>query len=71
MRECASGTRGRRLLALSGQKTASLTPAIDFIPWIVINGSRNSDALYDLTQNVCEAMQPMPSACKDYLRSLQ
>lgn len=71
MRECASGPRGRRLLALSGQKTASLSPAVDFIPWIVINGARNSDALYDLTQNSCEAMQPMPKTCQEYLRSLQ
>ncbi|CAP35620.1 Protein CBG18106 [Caenorhabditis briggsae] len=71
MRECASGPRGRRLLALSGQKTASLTPAIDFIPWIVINGARNSDALYDLTQNTCEAMQPIPQVCREYLSSIQ
>ncbi|EGT52180.1 hypothetical protein CAEBREN_01590 [Caenorhabditis brenneri] len=71
MRECASGPRGRRLLALSGQKTASLSPAVDFIPWIVINGARNSDALYDLTQNACEAMQPIPPTCREYLNSLQ
>ncbi|CAI2349714.1 unnamed protein product [Caenorhabditis sp. 36 PRJEB53466] len=71
MRECASGPRGRRLLALSGQRTAALTPAIDFIPWIVIDGIRNSDALYDLTQNVCEAMQPMPATCREYLKSIR
>ncbi|CAI5446429.1 unnamed protein product [Caenorhabditis angaria] len=70
MRECASGQRGRRLLALAGQRTAALRPSIEFIPWIMINGERNSDALYDLTQNVCQAMEPKSPACKNYLKSL-
>ncbi|CAB3403388.1 unnamed protein product [Caenorhabditis bovis] len=71
MRECATGPRGRRLLALSGQKTAGLEPPIDFIPWIVIDGRRNSDALYDLSQNLCESMKPMPSECQQYMATIR
>lgn len=48
--ECATGPRGRRLLAVSGQKTAGLQPPLDFVPWIIIDGERSVDAMYDLRE---------------------
>lgn len=66
MRECALGPRGRRLLALAGSRTAGLKPALNFVPWIVIDGERNSDALYDLTENLCKALEPGPEECAVY-----
>ncbi|CAD6188406.1 unnamed protein product [Caenorhabditis auriculariae] len=67
MRDCATGERGRRLLALSGQRTAGLQPALDFVPWILIDGVRNTDALYDLAQNVCNVLHPPPAECSPFL----
>ncbi|CAI4232180.1 unnamed protein product [Auanema sp. JU1783] len=66
MLECANGSRGRRLLALAGSKTVGLKPAMTFVPWIVIDGERNSDALYDLTENLCKKLEPAPEACSIY-----
>lgn len=70
IRECAKGKRGRRLLALSGQKTVGLNPALDFVPWVMIDGVRNGDAFYDLTQNVCQAMKNPSQPCLEYLKSV-
>ncbi|EYC38700.1 hypothetical protein Y032_0701g1651 [Ancylostoma ceylanicum] len=69
MRDCATGPRGRRLLALAGSRTASLQPRLDFVPWIVINGERNGDALYDLTENLCKSLEPAPEQCAEYVKN--
>uniref|UniRef100_A0A1I7ZQH7 Gamma interferon inducible lysosomal thiol reductase n=1 Tax=Steinernema glaseri TaxID=37863 RepID=A0A1I7ZQH7_9BILA len=63
MRTCAEGERGRRLLALAGQQTASLHPSLTFVPWITIDGKRVNDALYDLRENLCKRLDPMPEEC--------
>lgn len=66
MQECASGPRGRRLLAMAGARTVALKPALNFVPWIMIDGERNSDALYDLTENLCRSLEPGPEECAAY-----
>uniref|UniRef100_A0A1I7WRR9 Gamma interferon inducible lysosomal thiol reductase GILT n=1 Tax=Heterorhabditis bacteriophora TaxID=37862 RepID=A0A1I7WRR9_HETBA len=66
MLDCASGSRGRRLLALAGSRTVGLRPSLNFVPWIVINSERNSDALYDLTENLCKKLEPAPEECAAY-----
>lgn len=71
MRECASGPRGRRLLALAGARTVGLKPALNFVPWIVINGERNGDALYELTENLCKNLEPGPEECAVYEQNKQ
>ncbi|KAK6738225.1 hypothetical protein RB195_020373 [Necator americanus] len=71
MRDCATGVRGRRLLALAGSRTASLDPRLDFVPWIMINSERNSDALYDLTENLCRTLEPAPEECTEYMREIK
>ncbi|CAJ0959663.1 unnamed protein product, partial [Mesorhabditis belari] len=68
MKECASGSKGRRLLALAGARTVALRPPLTFVPWIVIDGERVADALYDLTDNLCKKLQPAPEGCAEYTR---
>ncbi|PAV68408.1 hypothetical protein WR25_09755 [Diploscapter pachys] len=68
MRECTESPRGRKLLALSGSRTASLKPAVNFIPWIMIDGERNTDAIYDLTENLCKKLEPAPEECSVYVK---
>ncbi|TMS34520.1 hypothetical protein L596_002096 [Steinernema carpocapsae] len=63
LKKCAEGERGRRLLALAGQQTAALTPPLTFVPWVTIDGSRVTDAYYDLRENLCKRLEPMPEEC--------
>ncbi|GMT12972.1 hypothetical protein PFISCL1PPCAC_4269, partial [Pristionchus fissidentatus] len=63
MQDCATGPNGRKLLALAGAKTASLSPRLTFVPWIRLNGDRVVDALYDLPGNLCKLLEPAPLAC--------
>ncbi|GMS82866.1 hypothetical protein PENTCL1PPCAC_5041 [Pristionchus entomophagus] len=63
MQQCASSSHGRKLLALAGAKTASLSPRMTFVPWIMLNGERVVDALYDLPGNLCKQLEPAPVAC--------
>ncbi|CAJ0604660.1 unnamed protein product [Cylicocyclus nassatus] len=44
MRDCATGARGRRLLALAGAQTAALRPSLDFVPWVMINDAELESA---------------------------
>lgn len=69
MKECATGPIGRRLLATAGLRTASLKPPLDFVPWIMIDGERNSDAYYDLTENLCKKLKPAPDECVVYMQN--
>ncbi|VDM52128.1 unnamed protein product [Angiostrongylus costaricensis] len=69
MKECATGLIGRRLLATAGLRTASLNPPLDFVPWIMIDGERNSDAYYDLTENLCKKLKPAPDECVVYMQN--
>lgn len=61
---CAEGEEGRRLLAEAGVETERLQPPLNFVPWIMINGIRSSDAFYDLKKNLCDALDPVPDQCK-------
>uniref|UniRef100_A0A914WSP6 GILT-like protein C02D5.2 n=1 Tax=Plectus sambesii TaxID=2011161 RepID=A0A914WSP6_9BILA len=54
--ECADGPRGRRLLALAGEKTQALNPKMYFVPWTVVDGKRTEAALDDLTALVCSRL---------------
>ncbi|MCP9261267.1 hypothetical protein DINM_004647 [Dirofilaria immitis] len=62
---CAEGEEGRRLLAKAGIETHHLKPPLNFVPWIMINEKRSSDAFYDLKKNVCDALDPVPDQCKE------
>lgn len=62
---CAGGKEGRRLLAKAGAVTEHLQPPLNFVPWIMINEKRSSDAFYDLKKNLCDALDPVPGQCKE------
>jgi hypothetical protein len=40
IRDCAQGREGLYLLAMAGEKTASLGEDFDFVPWVVLDGER-------------------------------
>uniref|UniRef100_F1LC97 GILT-like protein n=1 Tax=Ascaris suum TaxID=6253 RepID=F1LC97_ASCSU len=61
--DCASGIEGRRLLARAGQVTMQLQPPLTFVPWITLDGVRSVDAMYDLTENLCNRLIPPPPQC--------
>ncbi|KHN73460.1 GILT-like protein C02D5.2, partial [Toxocara canis] len=61
--DCASGPEGRRLLARAGQLTMQLQPPLTFVPWITLDGIRSVDAMYDLTENLCNSLIPPPPQC--------
>ncbi|VBB33077.1 unnamed protein product [Acanthocheilonema viteae] len=63
---CAEGKEGRRLLAKAGAETERLQPPLNFVPWIMINEIRSSDAFYDLKKNLCDALDPIPDQCKEH-----
>uniref|UniRef100_A0A0R3RSY6 Gamma interferon inducible lysosomal thiol reductase n=1 Tax=Elaeophora elaphi TaxID=1147741 RepID=A0A0R3RSY6_9BILA len=63
--QCAEGEEGRKLLAKAGEETEHLLPPLNFVPWILINGTRSSDAFYDLKKNLCDALDPVPDQCKE------
>uniref|UniRef100_A0A915PJB8 Uncharacterized protein n=1 Tax=Setaria digitata TaxID=48799 RepID=A0A915PJB8_9BILA len=62
---CAQGQDGRRLLAEAGAETERLQPPLSFVPWIMINGKRSSDAFYDLKKNLCDVLDPLPEQCNN------
>jgi interferon gamma-inducible protein 30 len=64
LRQCATGPRGRHLLALAGQKTAALKPALTFVPWVMLENERVVDAFYALEENVCKKFEPRPDECQ-------
>uniref|UniRef100_A0A0N4U339 GILT-like protein F37H8.5 n=1 Tax=Dracunculus medinensis TaxID=318479 RepID=A0A0N4U339_DRAME len=60
---CGSTIQGRRLLAQAGDKTASLNPKLSFVPWILVDGVRSVDALYNLKEVLCAKLIPSPRQC--------
>uniref|UniRef100_A0A7E4WDL4 Gamma-interferon-inducible lysosomal thiol reductase n=1 Tax=Panagrellus redivivus TaxID=6233 RepID=A0A7E4WDL4_PANRE len=64
LRECATGPRGRHLLALAGQKTTALSPPLTFVPWVMLDGARSTDAYWALEENVCKLLDPQPPECQ-------
>lgn len=59
---------GRFLHALAGEKTKKLGSEFNFVPWIVIDGERVTDAFYALEENICKRFnEPKPLKCKHFL----
>lgn len=67
LKKCGEGRRGRHLLALAGQRTTALNPALNFVPWVMLEGRREHDAFYALEENVCKRLDPKPSECQPIL----
>lgn len=67
---CALGTEGSELLAKNGERTHSLKPRLNFIPWITISGIYNErnfeESLTNLKAVVCRTLLKegtTPDAC--------
>ena len=37
----------------------------------MIDGERNTDAIYDLTENLCKKLEPAPEECSVYVKKEQ
>ena len=61
--KCATGRRGRLLLALAGKKTAALDPPLTSVPLVYLDGQKSIDALYEFEEAVCEKLNPKPKEC--------
>ncbi|CAD5212811.1 unnamed protein product [Bursaphelenchus okinawaensis] len=62
--QCARSKRGRYLLAMAGQRTNLLGPVFNFVPWVIIDGTRDIDSFYALEENVCKRLNsPTPAEC--------
>lgn len=56
MQECANGREGRLLHHRMGELTKALKPSAVFIPWILVDGTREKRALSELKQLICERL---------------
>jgi hypothetical protein len=76
---CAFSARGRSLLnaagmlcahpcvvyANAGELTKALEPKLDFVPWIMIDGARDAEALRNLKRSVCKRIKTkVPKTCQ-------
>lgn len=62
---CANGKEGRLIHHDMGNLTNSLKPKLFFVPWIVINGKREKEAIDDFVKVLCSKSKrvPKPAAC--------
>jgi len=73
--DCAKGSRGKELMHKLAQKTASLKPPHEYVPWLVINGIHTEkledEAFDDLKGLVCRLYTGVqPEECqKSYHKS--
>lgn len=63
--KCATGTRGKELLAKYGEKTNGLRPSVAFIPTVTLDGDTSNQAriLKNLLHEVCLHLKVMPEGC--------
>uniref|UniRef100_A0A0N5A1E7 GILT-like protein F37H8.5 n=1 Tax=Parastrongyloides trichosuri TaxID=131310 RepID=A0A0N5A1E7_PARTI len=69
---CGQGSEGLRLLAGSENITKTNVPDLNFVPWVVINGERDSSAIFEgLEKTVCKELstfRTVPAVCNSYLK---
>lgn len=64
--ECSTSKEGRALLYSAGERTAKIS-SLYFVPWVVINDKRVSDAFYALEENICKRLDsPKPVQCEHF-----
>uniref|UniRef100_A0AC35TFM9 Gamma interferon inducible lysosomal thiol reductase n=1 Tax=Rhabditophanes sp. KR3021 TaxID=114890 RepID=A0AC35TFM9_9BILA len=64
---CGKGKKGRRLLYIAGKKTASLSPLLNFVPWVTINHQRQSSFTYSLEKEICKQLNITAEPCSKYI----
>lgn len=67
IKDCSTGSKGTELLLKVGQATEQLSPKLNFVPWINVNGvhtKRNQeDALNNLKKVVCSNYKGTHEKC--------
>lgn len=69
---CSSSPEGDAMLREAIQETASLKPAFEYAPWVLVDDRALKDDAYSLKKYICESYTgPLPEACdstklKDY-----
>jgi len=71
--KCVNGSESNALLHKAALLTGSLTPAHQYVPWIVVNGAHTDemqqDAQDDLLKFVCKTYTgKKPAACQTFLK---
>jgi hypothetical protein len=51
---CAKGDEGNEIMREMGAKTMNLKDPLEYSPWIIVNGQRNSIAQNDLQKVICD-----------------
>lgn len=66
--DCANGPLGNKIEHDNGVKTNSVQPAINWVPWVTVNGQPLGDDTTTLIATVCKAYKGsnVPSACQQY-----
>lgn len=55
VQECMESDRGNELLFKAGAATDNLSPRLTYVPWVMINGMRNSTAEFEFFKTVQQA----------------
>lgn len=67
MQTCANGKKGRQLHYQMGNLTKSLQPPLYFVPWVILDGKRESAAVMDLKTALCRKLNQLgvkPTTCE-------
>lgn len=61
LKKCADGNKGNQLLYEAGEKTNSLNPKLNYVPWINVNGIHTNEiqqqAEGNLSYYVCSQLK--------------
>ncbi|XP_001602519.1 GILT-like protein 1 [Nasonia vitripennis] len=68
IQSCARTDLGSQLLVAQGEKTKAFESPLTFVPTIVINGEKKSEAFRNFANTVCQLIPDgeKPSACSQY-----
>ena len=63
--ECADGELGSQLLAQKGMITENYSPALNWVPWLIVNGEHNDQIQFsaekDLVNFLCKMFNNCPT----------
>ena len=74
LNQCVNSNVGSQLLYNNGEVTQHLSPALNYVPWIVVDGQHtaeiNTEAETDLVSLVCKRYQgdQKPDACSSFIK---
>ncbi|KAK9756766.1 hypothetical protein RND81_01G120000 [Saponaria officinalis] len=67
VKDCSSGQLGTKLEQQYGNETRALSPHLEFVPWVVVNGQPIKDDIENLRTYICKAYKGTPpSVCRGH-----